>query len=99
MRPVTGARFTWQSNTFMNTEMRVMGSGGRSSSAGGTAVVIRFTRPSAGENTRPSRTGVTPGGAPEKEPTPHGTMGATPPSGGQNQGRPSVAENAARVTG
>ena len=30
MRPVTGERFTWQSNTFMKTEMRVIGSGGRS---------------------------------------------------------------------
>ena len=28
MRPDTGLRFTWQSNTFMNTETRCMGSAG-----------------------------------------------------------------------
>ena len=66
IRPVTGERFTWQSNTFMKTEMRVIGSGGRSSSAGGTAVVMRLTRPSAGETTRPSRRGVTRGGSRKK---------------------------------
>src|ERR687890_641874 len=45
---------------------RVSGSCGRSSSGGGTAVVMRLTRPSAGETTRPSRTGVTRGGSRKK---------------------------------
>ena len=35
-------------------------------SAGGTAVVIRLTRPSAGETTSPSRTGVTRSGSRKK---------------------------------
>ncbi len=66
MRPLTGMRFTWQSKTFMKTETRVIGSGGSSSSAGGTAVVIRLTRPSAGETTSPSRSGVVRGGSRKK---------------------------------
>ena len=66
MRPVTGERFTWQSNTFMNTEMRVIGSAASPVSGGGTAVTIRLTRPSAGETTRPSRIGVTRTGSRKK---------------------------------
>ena len=58
MRPGTGARFTWQSKTFMKIEMRVIGSAGRLSSGGGRAEAIWLTRPSAGEITSPSRCGV-----------------------------------------
>ena len=50
----------------MKTETRVIGSGGRSSSAGGTAVAMRLMRPSAGETTSPSRKGVVRGGSRKK---------------------------------
>ncbi len=64
--PETGTRFTWQSNTFMNTETRKVGTCGRSSSGGGRTVAMRFTRPSAGETTSPSATGVTRSGSRKK---------------------------------
>ena len=66
MRPATGLRFTWQSNTLMKIEMRGSGLSPRPSSRGGTAVVIWLMRPSAGATTRPSRTGVTRGGSRKK---------------------------------
>ncbi len=66
MRPVTGLRFTWQSNTLMKIEMRGSGRSPSPSSGGGTALVIRLTRPSAGDTTRPSRSGVTRGGSRKK---------------------------------
>ena len=59
MRPVMGARFTWQSKTLMKTEMRCIGRSPRPSSGGGTKKPIDETMPSAGETTRPSRIGVT----------------------------------------
>ena len=56
----------WQSNTLMKIETRSIGLSPRPSSCGGGAVVIWLTRPSAGETTRPSRTGVTRGGSRKK---------------------------------
>jgi hypothetical protein len=50
----------------MNTETRVIGVAGRPLSGGGTVVTIWLTRPSAGEITRPSRTGVTRAGSRKK---------------------------------
>ena len=38
MRPATGLRFTWQSNTLMKIEMRGSGCSPRPSSGGGTAL-------------------------------------------------------------
>ena len=57
--PVTGLRFTWQSNTLMKIDTRGSGRSPSSSSFGGTALPMRLTRPSAGATTMPSRTGVT----------------------------------------
>jgi hypothetical protein len=66
MRPVTGVRFTWQSNTLMNTDTRGSGVVPRPSSGGGTAFTTRLTRPSAGETTSPPPSGVTRGGSRKK---------------------------------
>ncbi len=49
MRPATGLRFTWQSNTLMKTEMRGSGFSPNASSGGGITLATRMTRPSAGE--------------------------------------------------
>ncbi len=87
MRPATGERFTWQSNTFMKTEIRVIGSCGRSSSTGGTAVVMRLTRPSAGDTTRPSRSRGHAGRIAEEIAHPDGEDSANP-----EQRRPQAAE-------
>ena len=66
MRPLTGLRFTWQSNTLMKIETRGSGRSPRPSSIGGTALMILLTRPSAGDTTIPSRTGVTRTGSRKK---------------------------------
>jgi len=66
MRPRTGARFTWQEKTFMNTEMRRSSSLPRPSSFGGTAGPTRETLPSAGLTTSRSSSGVTRGGSRKK---------------------------------
>ena len=50
----------------MNTDMRNIGATPMPSSCGGAMVVIMLTRPSAGDTTRPSRTGVTRGGSRKK---------------------------------
>jgi len=62
----TGLRFTWQSNTLMKIETRGSGRSPSSRSFGGTALVMRLTRPSAGDTTMPSRTGVTRSGSRKK---------------------------------
>ena len=66
MRPVTGLRFTWQSNTLMKIDTRGSGCSPSPSSFGGTALTMRLTRPSAGDTTMPSRTGVTRSGSRKK---------------------------------
>ena len=66
MRPLTGLRLMWQSNTLMKMETRGSGRSPSSSSFGGTALTIWLTRPSAGDTTMPSRTGVTRGGSRKK---------------------------------
>jgi hypothetical protein len=65
-RPAIGARFTWQSKTFMKTLIRVIGAGPRPSSAGGAAGPIIETTPSAGLTISPARTGVTRSGSRKK---------------------------------
>ena len=64
--PETGLRFTWQSKTLINIEIRGNGFSPSPSSRGGAALVTWLTRPSAGATTRPSRTGVTRGGSRKK---------------------------------
>jgi hypothetical protein len=76
-----GARFTWTLNTFMNTEIRVNGSGPSPSAGGGTARLISEILPSAGEITRPGLVGVTRGGSRKKRA--HQMVSATPT---QNRG-------------
>ena len=66
MRPVIGARFTWQSNTLMKMETRCNGSAPSPSSAGGRKKPTEQTIPSAGETTSPSRSGVTRAGSRKK---------------------------------
>jgi len=66
MRPLTGARFTWQLKTFMKIEMRVLGAGPSSSSGGGVAGPTCETRPSAGLTTMSAPSGVTRGGSRKK---------------------------------
>ena len=51
--PVTGLRLTWQSNTLMKIDTRGTARSPRSSSFGGTALVMRLTRPSAGAHHDP----------------------------------------------
>ena len=87
MRPATGLRFTWQLNTLMKTEMRGSGRSPRPSSAGGKTCAIMETRPSAGDTTMPSRTGVTRTGS--RKNSAHQTVKAVPiqPSGVQIQNR------------
>ncbi len=66
MRPLTGLRFTWQSNTLMKIDTRVSVLLPSPSSGGGLALTIWLTRPSAGDTTIPSRTGVTRTGSRKK---------------------------------
>ena len=66
MRPRTGARFTWQEKTFMNTEMRVISALPSPSSRGGTAGPTAEITPSAGLTTSRSSTGVTRSGSRKK---------------------------------
>ena len=65
-RPPTGARFTWQLNTFMKMETRTKPVAGRPSSGGGAAGPTWLTRPSAGAMTRSEPTGVVRGGSRKK---------------------------------
>ncbi len=65
-RPRTGDRLTWQENTFMKTETRVISAGPRPSSRGGTAGPTAETTPSAGLTTSLSSTGVTLSGSRKK---------------------------------
>ena len=90
-RPLTGVRFTWQSNTLMKTETRGSGVVPSASSGGGTALTTRLTRPSAGEMTRPSPIGVTRGGSRKKYA--HHSVSTVPsqPSGVQSQNRTRLA--------
>ena len=87
MRPVTGLRFTWQSNTLMKIDTRGSGRSPRSSSCGGTALMTWLTRPSAGATTMPSRTGVTRAGS--RKNSAHQSVSTVPiqPSGDQSQNR------------
>ncbi len=66
MRPSTGARFTWQSNTLMKIEILVIGAPPRPRSGGGVAAPTKHTRPSAGATTRSARIGVTRAGSRKK---------------------------------
>src|ERR1051325_1402513 len=99
IRPLTGLRFTWQSNTLMKIETRVSGFTPRPSSAGGTALMMRLTRPSAGATTMPSRTGVTRGGSRKKEA--HHPVNRVPiqPSGDQIQKRTRLSSAKAPMKG
>src|SRR5689334_18673608 len=87
IRPATGARLTWQLNTLMKIETRSSGRSPRPSSAGGIAFTIIETRPSAGETTMPSRTGVTRIGS--RKNSAHQIVSTVPiqPSGVQIQNR------------
>ena len=87
MRPATGLRFTWQLNTLMKIEMRGSGRSPRPSSAGGSTCAIIETRPSAGDTTMPSRTGVTRTGS--RKNSAHQIVSSVPiqPSGVQIQNR------------
>ena len=89
--PAIGLRFTWQLNTLMNTEMRGSGRSPSPSSAGGSAMVIIETRPSAGDTTSPSRTGVTRTGS--RKNSAHHTVRMVPihPSGDHSQNRTRLA--------
>jgi hypothetical protein len=64
--PVTGARFTCTSKTFMKIETRGTERSAMPSSSGGLASTTFWTTPSAGLTTRPSRTGVTRSGSRKK---------------------------------
>ena len=77
----------WQSNTLMKIDTRGIGRSPRLSSGGGTALMIRLTRPSAGATTMPSRTGVTRTGS--RKNSAHHTVNTVPiqPSGVQIQNR------------
>jgi hypothetical protein len=101
MRPLAGLRFTWQSNTLMKMETRGTG---RSpmldpNSRGGTALVTRLTRPSAGETTSRSPIGVTRGGSRKKNA--HHAVANVPshPSGDQTTNRTRLASARAPMNG
>jgi len=91
IRPDTGLRFTWQSNTLMKIETRGTGRSPSASSTGGTALAMRLTRPSAGAITRPSHNGVTRGGSRKKYT--HHSVAMTPsqPSGDHSHIRTRLA--------
>src|SRR3977135_4127953 len=76
--PVTGLRFTWQSNTLMKMDTRGSGRSPSSRSLGGTALVMRLTPPSAGDTTIPPTTGRTPCGIAKKIDAPKRRHGAEP---------------------
>src|SRR5262249_51811784 len=81
-------RFTWQLNTLMKIDTRGNGLSPSPSSAGGSACTTIDTRPSAGDTTMPSRTGVTRTGS--RKNNAHQIVSTLPiqPSGGQIQNRP-----------
>ena len=89
--PPTGARFTWQSKTFMNTLMRRIGVSSNSSSAGGGAVAIACTTPSAGLTTSPAPSGTTRSGSRKKHTHHPVTISPIQPSGWATANRPRVA--------
>src|SRR5437763_15358758 len=83
----------------MKTDTRGSGSSPSASSGGGTAFVTRLTRPSAGDTTSRSETGVTRGGSRKKYA--HHSVSNVPsqPSGVHSQNRIRLASANAPMNG